>query len=541
MFKRELIIGSCALLLAVQVRAQDGWFPASLAPLPEHQWNATLATHLLNRAGFGGTPQQVRELAELGCAGAVDYLVDFEARPYTTAPPAMDELVRMSQFELRSRYVGLSEEERREARQQYQRLQRQAAQETRLWWLERLIESPRQLEEKMVLFWHGHFTSGIREVRNALYLYEQNELFREHAVGDFGALLTAVSKDRAMLVYLDGARNRKQQPNENYARELLELFTLGEGNYSERDIKAAARAFTGWGFDDEGFLFRRTQHDFGSKTFLGETGNWGGEDIIRIILEQRRCSLFLSEALLKYFVRSDPHPVLVRAFAEEIRKHQFVLKPALRTLFRSKAFYHPQARGALVKSPVELIVSTARKLGRPVGDLRAALRACDAMGQSLLQPPNVKGWDGGPAWINTASLFLRYNYVGGLIFGEGRGKRRTLSMQERSLLNDEEAALRASESMRDMSDGKSRAGNVGISAFDPIPWVRTLRLEGAEAIVDAVSAHLLAVPLSESKRAAVVRYLQGERGEFSLDQRDARERLQMTLHLLMSCPEYQLY
>lgn len=531
------------------VRADPG--RASLLPLDAEDWSPQMAAHLLRRAAFGGNPDQVRKFHEMGLDAAVDWLVDFQDIPFQPPPPPVDPLVLEppDRAELRA----LSPEERQRYQQQQRRAHRQTFEEVRLWWIERMIESPRPLEERMTLFWHGHFTSGMREVRNGLFMKEQNELLRRRALGNFRDLVLDVSRDRAMLTYLDGNRNRKAQPNENYARELLELFTLGLGNYSEADIKAAARAFTGWTYDREGFVFLRREHDFGRKQFLGKSGPFDGADIVDIILEQQACSRFLATKLLQQFCRPDPPKALIEALAREIRDNKYEMRPVMRMLLKSQAFYHPESRGSLVKSPVELVVGTARMLGVSVGDLQSASRAMIAMGQELMQPPNVKGWDGGEKWINTATLFTRYNVVGGLIYGDPRAARRDAAAMRpmtEAPENDEVASVGGTSvvvddpSMQMMGQSPSPASRLRgrpIPPLDVMRFVREQELTTAEQIVDFFGRHLLATPLASSKREQLVSYLIGEDGDFSIEDSGEQRRIATTLHLLCSTPEFQLH
>jgi hypothetical protein len=516
---------------------------SSLRPLPTDRWDRQTAAHLLRRAGFGGTPDEVDRLARLGLDGAVDLLLDHEKIPYEPPPVLVDPLVLepLDRAELRA----MTPEEREHYQERRRRAQRRTLEETRLAWLERMAHSPRPLEERMTLFWHGHFTSGMREVRNGLFMKEQNDFLRRHALDSFRELLLGISKDRAMLTYLDGNRNVKARPNENYGRELLELFTLGVGNYREADIQAAARAFTGWSYNDDGFVFRRREHDFDDKTFLGRSGRWDGDDIIDIILEQPACARFLAAQLLSAFCRPEPDKALIEALAREIRAHRYHLKPVLRTLFRSQAFYHPRSRGRLVKSPVEIVVGTTRLLGVPLRDLPAAERATAAMGQELMQPPSVKGWDGGPSWINTATLFTRYNTASRLIQGDGpppAGRRRLASLT--AAPNDEapgdpdaqdEARMHGSA-----APARSRMRASPQPAHDPLPLLHERGLTSAEQIVEFYGTYLLAVPIEARKRELLVQYLEGA-GGFSIESPSAADRVRSFLKLLCSTPEFQMY
>ncbi|MCH7871016.1 MAG: DUF1800 family protein, partial [Planctomycetes bacterium] len=287
----RMLIG-CLIGTLTGIAAADDVAGTSLQKLHKKFWNYENAAHLLRRAGFGGTPEQVQALVNMGHKAAVNSLVDYDRIEWAIAPPPTDPLL-LEPPPSREQLRELSEDQRREMQNQRRRAQRRTFEELRLWWIDRMVHSPRAFEEKMTLFWHGHFTSGMREVRNPFFMREQNELLRDHALGNFRDLLVGICRDRAMLVYLDNARNVKRKPNENFARELMELFSLGVGNYTESDIKSAARAFTGWAYDSDGFEFRAKQHDYGRKRFLGKVGRWNGLDIIDMIMAQPACSQFL--------------------------------------------------------------------------------------------------------------------------------------------------------------------------------------------------------------------------------------------------------
>ncbi len=517
---------SLAMLIAATMPLLAAAQSGPLRPLPKALWTEDCAAHLLRRAGFGGTPGEVAQLAAAGPDVAVDTLVGFASYAYAPDEPPLSTLV-LSEPD-RKALRKMSTEERRAYQQRRRRAEIRAHRDVRYWWVARLVESPRQLEERMTLFWHGHFTSGAREVRRAEFMYEQNKLLRRHALGSFRTLLNEISRDRAMLVYLDNARNNKHRPNENYARELLELFTLGAGHYAESDIKAAARAFTGWTFDGDEFVLRSRWHDDGNKRFLGRSGRFDGIDIINIILDQRACSLFLARKLLEHFCQPEPSRGLVERLAAQIRRHDYQLRPVLRVLFRSSAFYDDTARGSLVKSPVDLIVGTARQLGVPIHDLPAAERALASLGQELMQPPNVKGWDGGMLWITSATLYQRYNYVGGLIHGFGAEPR------------GESRGMRAMMKRTPVGQDRSRAATGWQPAYDPLPVLTERALSRPDAIVDFYVGHLLAVPLPAEKRQVLVDYLDAD-GRFRIDHELAPDRIRMMIHLLCSTPEYQMY
>ncbi len=349
-------------------------------------WGTRQAAHLARRTGFGATPQEVRDLTALAMENAVNALLH---------PPADDVALPVNPDS-----TMLST---RKARYQ-------AAQ---IWWLDRMLQTRNPFAEKMALFWHGHFATSMRKVPPEL-MVRQIALFRARGFGDFRSLLLAVSQDPAMLVWLDNRFNYKSHPNENYAREVMELFALGLGNYTEDDVKNAARAFTGWTLDrNRDFVFRRVLHDDGEKTFLGRTGNFTGEDIVGIIVSQPVSQRFVSRKLLQFFLYSDPEPELTEKLASVYALSGYDIAKTIGTLLRSNVFYSARAYRALPKSPVEFAVGLLRYFGAqqtPTGMPYSLGR----MGQELLAPPSVKGWDGGPTWINTSTLLARFNTVNAL-------------------------------------------------------------------------------------------------------------------------------
>ncbi len=291
------------------------------------------------------------------------------------------------------------------------------------WWLDRMLATPAPLQEKLTLFLHGNFaTSANQKGVYGLEIVDQNQLFRQYALGNWRTLTHGVARDIAMLKYLDNARNVKAHPNENFARELMELFTLGIGNYTETDVRESARAFTGYTFRRRTgqFFFNAAQHDDGSKTFLGKTGNLTGDDVIDIVFAQPAAPKHFARKLLEFFVYSDPEPQLVDELAALIRKNDFNMAPVVSTLLRSNVFYSDRAYRALVKSPVEFVIGSYKLFGvtqtRP--DTIAVLRR---MGQVPFHPPSVKGWDGGAQWLNSQTMLARENFASGLMATTGAG------------------------------------------------------------------------------------------------------------------------
>ena len=304
----------------------------------------------------------------------------------------------------------------RSAARRHRRVDRQGARTKpalRGWWLYAMLNSGHPLREKLTLFWHNHFATSIAKVRSTEAMYGQNQTLRQNALGNFRPMLADVSRDPAMLVWLDSNRNVKGQANENYAREVMELFTLGTGHYTETDIREAARAFTGWHTDGDKFTFAPRFHDTGHKTFLGQSGNWDGTDVQRIILNQPAAALFLVRKLYAYFIAESPSPPdsLLEPLAERFRQSDYDIGDLVGTMLRSRHFFSEYAYRQRIKSPVEYV---ARRSCGPSGRTpspRELVQPLEAMGQSLFAPPNVKGWPGGKTWLNSATVLARQNFA----------------------------------------------------------------------------------------------------------------------------------
>ena len=272
-------------------------------------------------------------------------------------------------------------------------------------WMQEMAASPAQLREKVALFWHGHFACRTRRPADSLNLLNT---IRERALGKFPDLLLAVSQEPAMLQFLNNQQNRKAHPNENFARELMELFTLGRGHYTEADVKEVARAFTGWSYDGQSnFRFRPLLHDAGSKTFLGQTGSFGGEDALRIILEQPAAATFLVAKFYRFFVNDVPNPAHIAPLATAFRQSGYDIADLVERMFSAPWFYDAANVGSSIKSPVVLVAGLRRTLSLRIDNDRTLLGYQKALGQTLFMPPNVAGWPGGRAWIDSSSLLLR--------------------------------------------------------------------------------------------------------------------------------------
>lgn len=295
--------------------------------------------HLLERTAFGGSTALYQQLRPLNRAQAVELLLNASS-PRSNFPV----------FSALPETAALTPQQRK--------LKRKEGQQLKQWWIKEMFTTRDPLQERMALFWHGHFTSSVQKVKSPQLMSQQNKLFYDHGLGRFDALLKAVTKDPAMLIYLDGRANRKGSPNENFARELLELFTLGEGHYTEADIKAAARAFTGWSVDKNGtFIFRKNQHDHGTKTFLGHTGTLKGEDIIDLLLQHPQSARWIVSRLWLSFISPEPNTAQVNRWANDLQRN-WQIKPVLRSLLTSEDFWSPKHRYTLVKSPIELTLSS---------------------------------------------------------------------------------------------------------------------------------------------------------------------------------------
>ena len=415
----------------------------SLEPLPASEWSYDHAAHLLERAGFGGTPEEIARFAAMTPEAAVDLIVNYEQIADTLPPfehsgiwdEAMladaDLHLRFDDVMAKAAEVGevYGEVVREEGPRKLQDItdalyykylsSNREWQRVAQWWAERMLTSPRPLEEKMTLFWHGHFAT--EELKNDDYrlMLQQNMTLRQLATSDMSSLLIAMSKDPAMLLYLDNRLNVKGHANENYAREILELFSLGIGNYTENDIKEAARAFTGWRNQGLTFIDDRAQHDEGMKTVFGQTGNWDGEDVVDLILQQEAAGEFIAGKIYRFFVREEISEQMLDELAARLRDDNYALKPFLRALFLSQDFYSEPSLGTQIKSPVQFLVSTYRKLGlERIPGTPYFPAATNLLGQALGNPPNVKGWDGGRAWLNPSTILLRNNLIGHLLFPE---------------------------------------------------------------------------------------------------------------------------
>lgn len=407
---------------------------ASLTQLPAKKFGFDEARHLLLRAGFGGSPQQVQALVGWGLEKSVDYLINFDKVSDDPVPPDLFDRNIMhpptveERAEQRRAQAARDEDklaEYRLRRQQAEREDREQIKKLQHWWMKKMIETSRPLQEKATLFWHGHFATSYRTIEDSYHMFAQNGLFRRYAVGNFAEMLHKIVEDPAMIAYLDNNDSRKNKPNENLARELMELFSLGVGNYTEGDIKEGARALTGFTFKDDTFEFDKNNHDDGPKALLGVSGKLDGHGFVDAILRKRECAQHICGRMYRYFVGDHPTgdkpldaaaTTVINDLASGFRGDYHTGK-MLKRLFMSEHFYDAAVRNEQIKSPVALAVGTVRSLNAPVRELSVLVDACDRMGQNIFFPPSVKGWDGGRGWINTSTMFVRQNLTVFLLTG----------------------------------------------------------------------------------------------------------------------------
>jgi len=360
--------------------------------------------HLLWRAGFGPVVEELVELSKFSPNQFYKGLVK--------ASDKKPEYIDVADDYLKGLMLGIEEVGRQqkkempaEDKKMVRQKNREGVRSLNMYWMHEMVNSSAQLREKMSFFWHGHFAC-----RNLNVFYQQGLLdaIRTNALGNFGDLLKAVSKSAAMLNFLNNQQNRKDHPNENFAREVMELFTLGRGNYTEHDVKEAARAFTGWGSNLKGeFMFRRFQHDDRSKTILSKTGNFDGDEVLDILLEQKQTARFISQKIYKFFVNETIDTEKSEWLADRFYKSNYDISGLMEDIFTSDWFYDEKNIGAKIKSPVELLVGIQRMLPMKLENEEALMLLQRVLGQMLFYPPNVAGWPGGKTWIDSSTLMMR--------------------------------------------------------------------------------------------------------------------------------------
>lgn len=438
--------------------------------------------HIYGRAGFGISVKNQRSLYNKSRKEVIRSL--FNDSKSATLLPEPD----IDFFDPR-KFQYLTEEEK----QQFQRKRRAEFLKLNHCWLQNMVSENEVLREKMTFFWADHF--ACRSI-NVAFMQHYNNSLRKYALGSFGDLLKAVSKSPAMLQFLNGQQNKKGNPNENFAREVMELFTLGRGYYSENDIKEAARAFTGWGFNLRGeFVYRRFWHDEGNKTFLGYKGNFDGDDILKIILKEKRTAYFITEKILKQFVNPNPELKKIQEYADEFYSSNYDISLFLQKLLLDDWFYDEGNRGSLIKSPVELIAGFHIHFGLDPRS-RKSIQLQQALGQVLFFPPGVDGWPENTDWIDSSSMMLRVYLPEIFASNSELGKRG--KNQENDVFKDLEGVKNRSIDWNSYFLNFNKIGNNSGSIIDSI----SESLLADQILADnknSISSHLSSIPVWEEK------------------------------------------
>jgi uncharacterized protein (DUF1800 family) len=593
-----------ALLTALQNPAQaqtagpSSW-QNDLTPIGASDWNYDFAAHLFERAGFGGTPEEIQALAKLTPAQAVARLVRFEGAPAVDLPPfehsgihdpglepfppsrpAVTDIAKEKGEALGIKVKPGGNRPMQPIVDEFFYWLRASVLETQrvsYWWANRMVATPRPLQEKMALFWHGHFASNEAKVRDYRKLLGQLQLFQKQGLGNFRDLTLAVAQDPAMLSFLDAGVNVKGASNENFAREIMELFTMGPGNYTEKDIREAARAFTGWNYVDVNFVVNKGQHDDGVKTFLGKTGSLDGVDVIERIMQQPVTAEFVAAKIYRFFVRDEISPELRRQLGDSFRQSHYEIAPLLEKIFLSRDFYSPASVGTHIKSPVELAVGIYRKLGlNGVPGVPDFNSETGALGQELFEPPTVAGWGGGRTWVTPGLLLERANFARDVLFptisflppdrytGSGEVRRvadriaQGMDITEATMDDTKMGGMAESNMNADRDEefntryGSFRGSQMAIERVKPIPrdaaqtnltrMIVNADVKTADQAVDYMIHRFMRVPPDDATRKRLTAFLTKELGtaDIVVAKTFMEQPLRLLLHLIMSQPEFQL-
>ena len=548
----------------------------------DQSWTAREAEHLLNRAAFGASAAEVRAAVERGRPATIELLF---APPPPQDPPWFERVVLPDRKKLRE----LSDEEFQALDRAARETDRRQLVELWNWWLQRMASGVDPLRERMVLFWHGHFTTSTDKVTRSWPIVQQHRLLRAHALGSYEDLLRGIVSDAAMLAYLDNTSNRRGRPNENLARELMELFSLGQGNYTEADVKEAARALTGRTTRGNEYYFDAGAHDAGEKTVLGTTGRLDGEQLVDILLAQDACPRWIAGHLLSWFEGAPPSATRVEGYARLLEESHWRVEPVLRALFEDPEFYRDEIVGARVSSPVDYLVGSARRLRLEVPSFVLNGGAI-LLGQKLGAPPTVKGWDEGLSWITTSTLMQRGNLAGLMLgtvtldqvvsqadlvagnmarldaglpaqaaddsmgAGPGDGAGEPAMMGESSMSDEPVTA----ERLKGLKPGKANGAAIALlrrlDSTGYLPranFTSRVRAVGATSdaeVADALLDDLLAIPAPPETRERLRLYLARERADRDLregawleDDQTSERILRRVAHLILSLPEAQLH
>jgi uncharacterized protein (DUF1800 family) len=570
-----------------------------LRAISAEEWDADKARHLLERAGFGASPQEVAQFARMTPQQAVQTLVRYQRipdkfvpfedsgshddglEPFASSRPAATDLAKARGESLGVKVKPEGNRRVQQVADRYLYWLRSSRLETHrlgYWWANRMLTTPRPLQEKLTLFWHGHFATSEEKVRDYRKLQLQNETLRQNANGKFRDLLLAVAKDPAMLAFLDAGVNVKGAPNENFAREIMELFTMGVGNYTETDIKEAARAFTGWNYDRLKFVVNPAQHDDSMKTVLGRTGRFDGGQVIDILLAQPATAEFIAAKLYRYFVREDLSPELQKQLGQVLRDSRYDIAVFLETVFLSNDFYSQASLATRIKPPVELLISTYKKMElKAVPGIPDFNEQTEMLGQKLFYPPNVAGWAQGRSWITPGLLLARGNVMYDLVFPPidfvapdrtpnglyqilgvadklAQGKDVTTATQpEGKTMGDMSMSMQAD---RD-EDFNTRlasyhAWRKAIEKVKPIPrdtvqlnlsqLLRRADCKTTAQAVDHLLQRFVSVPVSDDVKQKLTALISDDLGTTDLKAADSymEDALRNLLHVILSLPAYQL-
>ena len=615
---RKIVVSTvlCACLVlasAVSHAAQDNW-ANDLTPIARQDWNAARAAHLLERAGFGGTPDEIARYTAMGPDAAVKALVDFSGgaaadanphlqpfdesgihdpglEPFPAGRPAVTDQAKATGEALGIKVKPAGNRRLQPVVDKFFYWLRASKLETdRLayWWANRMLASATPLQEKMALFWHGHFANNEDKIRDYRKMKRQLELFQSKGTGNFRDLLIGAAQDPAMLAFLDAGVNVKGAPNENFAREIMELFTMGVAsngvaNYSESDIREAARAFTGWNYQNLSFKENLDKHDSGVKKFLGQTGNFDGVQVIDMILAQPATAEFIAAKIYRFLVREDLSAATQKQLGAELRNNRYELAPLLRKILLSRDFYSAPSVATHIKGPVELAVSTYKKLGlNEVPGVPDFNEATGALGQRLFHPPTVAGWAQGKSWITPGLLLERGNFARDLLFpninflppdrynsdetirivsskiDQGLDISTAIKPEGKGMGGGGEAMQPMSAAVPDRDEdfntryGSFRGWQLATQKVKPIArrpaqldlagLVRLQKLANPAQVVDYLLARFIPVAVENADRARLVDFLKTELGTDDVVQAQSylEEPLRLLLHLIMSLPEYQL-
>ncbi len=584
--------------LPAQTAGPAAW-QNDLTPIGAKDWNRDFAAHLLERAGFGGTPAEIDALAKMTPQQAIARLVRYEGtdvshmpafeesgirdpglEPFPPSRPAVTDMAKKNGEALGIKVKPTGNRRLQPIVDEFFYWLRASVLETNrvaYWWANRMLTSPRPLQEKMALFWHGHYATNEPKVRDYRKLLAELQLYENHGTGNFRDLMVSMAQDPGMLTFLDAGVNVKGAPNENFAREIMEMFTMGVGNYTEKDIREAARAFTGWNNVDLKFVVNKDQHDDGVKTFLGKTGNFDGVQIIDIIMQQPVTADYIAGKLYRFFVRENLSPEYQKKLGTVLRDSHYEIAPLLEAMFLSRDFYSPASVGTHIKSPVELAVSTYKKLGlENIPGEPDFNSATAALGQRLFSPPTVAGWAGGRSWITPGLLLERGNFARDVLFPDINfvaPDRVAASEEVRRVANriregmdittatipDTKSGEMAESNMAADRDedfntryGSFRGSQLALERVKPIPrdtaqlhlakMVLAENPQNTTQVVDYLIRRFMRVPPSDDVRHELVAFLDRELGtsDISRARTYLEEPLRLVLHLIMSQPEYQL-